>query len=192
MTNILQLDSSVSGDASVTNRLSSLLVETLGADASVTHRDVSALPSLTADRFAANVTAAADRTPAQTELGALGDEVITELEGADILVISAPVYNFGVPSGVKAWMDLTARAGRTFQYTPNGPEGLVTNKSAYIVSASGGVPLGSEMDFATPHLRTFLGFLGFTDITLIDAGGLLMDSEKVQKAEEQIRQLATA
>jgi FMN-dependent NADH-azoreductase len=192
MTNILQLDSSVSGDASVTNRLSSLLVETLGAEASVTRRDLSTLPSLTADRFAANGTPAADRSPAQAELGALGDDVIAELEGADILVISAPVYNFGVPSGVKAWMDLAARAGRTFQYTPEGPEGLVTNKSAYIVSASGGVPLGSEMDFATPHIRTFLGFLGFTDITLIDAGGLLMDSEKVQKAEEQIRQLATA
>lgn len=192
MTHVLRLDSSATGDASVTNRLNSLLIETLGADVTVVQRDVSRLPSLSTDRFAANLTPAAERTPEQAELAAIGDEVIAELEAADVVVIGAPIYNFGVPSGVKAWMDLIARAGRTFRYTETGPEGLVTGKKAYIVTASGGVALGSALDHATPHLRDFLGFLGFTDITLIDAGGLQTDATKIEQAEAQIRQLAAA
>lgn len=192
MTSLLRLDSSASGEASVTSRLNDLLVETLGADVTVTRRDLSQLPSLSTDRFLANGTPVDERTPQQAELAALGDAVIAEIEAADVVVIGAPIYNFGVPSGVKAWMDLTARAGRTFRYTESGPEGLLSGKKAYIVTASGGVPLGSDADFATPHLQTFLGFLGFTDIVQIDAGGLMMDDTKVEQAENQIRQLATA
>ncbi len=109
---------------------------------------------------------------------------------SDVIVIGAPIYNFGVPGAVKAWMDLIARAGRTFSYSETGPVGHLTGKKAYIVSASGGVALGSEADFATPHLTLFLGFLGITDITVIDAGGLMADPDKIQKAHDQIRQLA--
>ena len=190
--NILQLDSSASGQESVTNRLNALLVSTVGTNASVVHRDVSRLPSLTTERFAANGTPVENRSPDTAVLAELGDELISELEAADVVVIGAPIYNFGVPSGVKAWMDLVARAGRTFHYTENGPQGLVKGKKAYVVTASGGVPLGSEIDFASPHIQTFLGFLGFTDVTQIDATGLRMDATKVQQAEEQIRQLAAA
>jgi FMN-dependent NADH-azoreductase len=190
--NILQLDSSASGSESVTNRLNALLVETLGSTTAVVHRDVSQLPSLTTERFAANGTPADARTTDDATLAALGDALISELEGADVVVIGAPIYNFGVPSGVKAWMDLVARAGRTFQYTETGPQGLLTGKKAYVVTASGGVPLGSEIDFASPHIQTFLGFLGFTDVTQIDATGLQMDPTKVQQAEQQIRELAPA
>lgn len=190
--NILRLDSSASGDASVTSRLNALVVETLGADANVVRRDVSQLPSLTTERFAANAVPADQRTAADADLAALGDELISELEDADVVVIAAPIYNFGVPSGVKAWMDLVARAGRTFRYTETGPEGLVTGKKAYVVTASGGVPLGSEADFATPHIQTFLGFLGFTDIAQIDATGLQLDAGAYDRAEDQIRQLSAA
>jgi len=192
MTIVLRLDASVTGDASITNPLNALLVDTVADGAEVIHRDLTAIPALSAARFAANMTPAADRTLEQTELAQAADQAIADLEAADIVVIGAPIYNFGVPSGVKAWMDLVARAGRTFAYTEEGPQGLVTGKVAYIVSASGGVPLGSPVDFATPHLTQFLQFLGFTEITVIDAGGLMMDDSKLDQAKAQIRALALA
>lgn len=190
MTTILRIDSSVSGDASVTNRLNELLVQTIGNGATVIRRDATQLPSLTTELFAAAGTAEADRTPDQAELIAVADEAIAELESADILIIGAPIYNFGVPSGLKSWMDLVTRAGRTFQYTATGGEGLLANKKTYITSASGGVPIGSEMDFATPNIRTLLEFLGITDITLIGAGGLMIDPSGLETAEASIRELA--
>lgn len=192
MTTILRIDSSVSGDASVTNRLNQLLVETLDGAATVIHRDVTALPALSADLFVAGLTPPAERTDAQHGLARLSDDIIDELEQADIVVIGAPIYNFGVPSGIKAWMDLAARAGRTFAYTESGPKGLVSGTSAYIVSSSGGVSIGAEGDFATPHLSQFLTFLGIEVLDVIDAGGLMMDATKVEQAEEQIRRLAPA
>ena len=191
MTTILRLDSSASGPASITNRLNSLLVDTVGDGAEVIHRDLTTLPSLSAELLAANNTPMTDRTAAQAELATLADALIDELERAAVVVLAAPIYNFGVPSGLKAWMDLVARAGRTFRYTETGPEGLIGDKKTYVVSASGGVPLLSEADLVTPHVRTFLGFLGISDITLIDSGGLAQDPTKVEQAEEQIRQLAT-
>jgi FMN-dependent NADH-azoreductase len=190
MTAILQLDSSATGEASVTNGLNALLVEVIGTDATVVHRDLTTLPALSNELLVANNTPATDRTPGQNELATLADSIIAEAEAADVIVIGAPIYNFGVPGSVKAWMDLIARAGRTFSYSETGPVGHLTGKKAYIVSASGGVALGSEADFATPHLTLFLGFLGITDITVIDAGGLMADPDKVQKAQDQIRQLA--
>lgn len=190
MTTILQLDSSASGPDSVTNGLNALLVDTIAADATIVYRDLTGLPALSNDLLVANNTPAADRTPAQNQAATLADAIIREVEAADIVVIGSPIYNFGVPSGVKAWMDLVARAGRTFSYSDTGPVGHLTDKKAYIVSASGGVALNSEADFGTPHLRTFLGFLGITDVTVIDAGGLMMDPDKVQKAQDQIRELA--
>ena len=108
-----------------------------------------------------------------------------------MLEIGAPIYNLGVPSGIKVWIDLAARAGRIFGYTESGPQGLVTGKPVYIASASGGAPTGSGADFATPHLTWFLAFLGFTDITMINAGALMLDPTKAEQAETQTRQLAS-
>jgi len=190
MTNVLRIDSSVTGEASVTNRLNQLLVETIAAGATVVHRDATQLPSLSSDLFVAGGTAAADRTPAQASLAAVADEAISELESADILIIGAPIYNFGVPSGLKAWMDLITRAGRTFRYTETGGEGLLEDKRTYITTASGGVPIGSEVDFATPQIRTLLEFLGIRDITLIGAGGMMIDPSALEAAEARIRELA--
>ena len=194
MTTILRLDSSASGADSVTENLNNLLVETLAAtnpDAAVVARDLTTLPVLSAPLFAANGTPAGERTPEQQDLATLADALIAELIAADIVVIAAPLYNFGVPSAVKAWMDLVARAGTTFRYTESGPQGLLADKTAYVVSASGGVELGTDADFATPHLTLFLNFLGIDDVSLIDAGGLMADPTKVQQAESQIRELAT-
>ena len=193
MTTILRLDASVTGAASVTTGLNALAVETLNpnGDATVVHRDLTQLPLPTAASWGAAGTPDADRTADQAESASLADALIAELEAADTVIIAAPLYNFGVPSAVKAWMDYVARAGRTFAYTEQGPQGLLTGKRAIIVTASGGVPIGSEGDFATPHLSHFLGFLGFTDITLIEAGGLLFDQTKLGQAQDRVRALAS-
>lgn len=195
MTTILRLESSASGAASVTTGLNDLLVTKLAEahpDATVRVRDLTDLPVLTADRFAANNTPVGDRTGEQAALAALADELISDLVAADVIVIAAPIYNFGVPSSVKAWMDLVARAGTTFEYTKTGPNGLLKDKKAYVVVASGGVPLGDAADFASPHITLFLNFIGITDVTLVDAGGLRTDPSKLHAAQAQIGALAVA
>jgi len=194
MSTILRLDSSVTGDASVTSALNQLAVETLNAagSATVIHRDLTQLPAVTAERFGAAMTPAGDRSSDQEPLASVADTLIEELEAADVVVIAAPIYNFGVPSGVKTWMDYVARAGRTFAYTEEGPKGLLANKRAIVVAASGGVPLGSPMDFGTTHLSHFLAFLGIEDVTVVDAGGMLFDENKLAQAQDQVRALAAA
>ena len=97
---------------------------------------------------------------------ALSDQLIRELQDADTIVIGAPIYNFGAPASLKAWMDLVARPGVTFRYTPDGPEGLLTGKKAIVTVASGGVPVGSDIDFLSSHLKFFLGFIGITDVEI--------------------------
>jgi|TARA_B110000483_G_C17787882_1_gene386318 FMN-dependent NADH-azoreductase len=116
---------------------------------------------------------------------------LTNSKEPTLLEIGAPIYNLGVPSGIKVWIDLAARAGRIFGYTESGPQGLVTGKPVYIASASGGAPTGSAADFATPHLTQFLALLGFTDITMIHAAALMLDPTKAEQAETQTRQLAS-
>jgi len=117
------------------------------------------------------------------------DELIAELEAADTIVIGVPVYNFAIPAALKAWVDQIARARRTFRYTETGPEGLLKGKKAYLVVASGGVPVGSDYDFATGYLRHVLGFVGITDVTVIEAGQQMMDGEAVTRATAAIDEL---
>ncbi len=197
MTSILRLNSSVSGDASVTNRLADLLVEMLSvteAPIDLVTRDLTGLDPLTAERFAANGTPVELRTAEQSELAALADTLIAELEAAQVVVLCAPVYNFGVPSGVKTWMDLVSRVGRTF--TVGGADGetvlvgQLAGKKAFIVSASGSTELGGAMDFGTPYVNAFLRFLGISDVTLIGAGGLRAGTANLEQAQNQIRALA--
>lgn len=196
MPNILHITASIRGDESVSNRLGTKLVEGFAAQhkASVTRRDLANndLPFIDADRFAANLAPHADRTPAQTELAAIADTLIEELQAADTIVFSVPIYNFGVPATVKAWADLVARAGTTFKYTENGPEGLLTGKKVYITAASGGTPVGSDMDFMTPWLKFFLGFVGITDVDLIAADGIMGagGEEKIADAHAAVERLA--
>ena len=94
------------------------------------------------------------------------------------MVIGAPMYNFSVPSTLKAWVDLIARVGVTFNYTENGPKGLLEGKKAYLVVATGGVPVNSAADFATPYLKQVLGFVGIADIEVIDASGFAVNAEE--------------
>lgn len=176
MTNILHVTASIRSDESVSRKLGNRLVERLRdrTGANVTLRDLANndLPLIDTDRFAANLTPVAERGEQARQLAAIGDDLIAELHAADTLVLSLPVYNFTMPSTLKAWADLVARAGTTFRYTESGPEGLVTGKKAYALIASGGTPIGSEIDFLTPWLRHFLKFIGITDLEIIAADGI--------------------
>ncbi|MEL6960825.1 MAG: NAD(P)H-dependent oxidoreductase [Pseudomonadota bacterium] len=164
MTRILHIDSSAHFETSQSRKASAAVVAEVGGD--VTYRDLTAdpLPFIDAAWVDARLTDPATRSDADKAALALSDTLIAELQAADTLVIGAPIYNFAAPASLKAWMDLVARPGVTFRYTPNGPEGLLTGKKAILVIASGGVPVGSDLDYLTSHLKFFLGFIGITDV----------------------------
>lgn len=197
MSNILYVTASIrSADESVSRGLGQRLVDGLAAKtgASVTTRDLAAgdLPYVSAERFGANLTPAAERTAEQAELAAIADTLIAELQAADTIVIASPIYNFGPPAVLKAWADLVARAGTTFRYTPTGPEGLLTGKTAYLAIASGGTPVGADFDFMSRWLTFFLGFIGITDVEVVAADGIMgQDGEaKIAAAQEAALKLA--
>lgn len=149
---------------------------------SLTERDVAAgLPFINEAWVNANFTDPAARSDDQQQTLAQSDALVAELQKAQQLIIGVPVYNFSIPATLKAWIDLVARARETFRYTENGPEGLLKTQKAYLVLASGGVPIGSELDFATGYLRQVLGFLGITDVTVIDASQWLKNSDRQQQ-----------
>ncbi|WP_290652538.1 NAD(P)H-dependent oxidoreductase [Aquisalimonas sp.] len=189
MTAVLQINNSVFGDDGQSSQLADQFVAQLRErtpSASVTRRDLAAAPlrHLPAERFSAALTDPQRRTAEQAQEAAIADTVIEELEAADVLVIAAPVYNFNVASTLKAWFDHVARAGRTFRYTADGPEGLLRDKTAYIFVTSGGQYAGTELDFQVPYIRHFLAFLGITDVHFIRAEGLAMGEETSREALE--------
>lgn len=146
------------------------------------------LPHLGEDEITAFFTPAEQRTPAQQELVRLSDELIAELQAADVLVLGVPMYNFGIPSTLKAYFDRIARAGITFKYTAEGPVGLLTGKKAVIVAARGGLYAGTARDSQSRYLQDFLGFLGITEVEFIYAEGLNMGDESRAAAEAGARQ----
>ncbi|MXN63476.1 FMN-dependent NADH-azoreductase [Stappia sp. GBMRC 2046] len=177
---ILQVESSARKTDSVTRRLSQDLIGRLAANrpVNVVRRDVSpGLPVIDEAWVAANFTDPAERNGEQKARLALSDELVAELKEADILVIGAPVYNFGIPASLKAWVDLIARARETFRYTQSGPEGLLKGKKAYVVLASGGTEVGSQIDFASGYLRHILGFVGIDDVEMIAADRLMASAD---------------
>ena len=191
MSNILYLTSSIRSDAnSISRGLGQNIVDSLAAKigASVITRDSAAgpLPFVSAERFAANLTPADERTPEQAKLAAIADTLIAELQAADTIVIASPMYNFGPPASLKAWADLVARAGTTFRYTATGPEGLLTGKKAYLAIVSGGTPMGSDIDFMSRWLIFFLGFLGITDVEMVAADGIMGADGEAKIAAEQV------
>lgn len=151
-------------------------------DLVVNERDVAAgLPFVDEQWVNANFTDAAKRNDAQRQTLAQSDLLVKELHAAKQLVIGVPVYNFTIPATLKAWIDLVARARETFRYTENGPEGLLNIEKAWLVVASGGVPIGSNMDFATGYLRQILGFLGINNVNIIDANQWLKQNDRQQQ-----------
>lgn len=178
MTNtVLRIDASARHDGSETRALTQRIIDRL-APQSLIQRDLAtAIPSLDADWLAASWTPEDQRSDAQRETLALSDSLIAELQAADTLVIGTPIYNFGIPAPLKAWIDQIARAGVTFRYTEAGPEGFMTGKRAIIAIASGGTQVGSDIDFVSGYLRHILGFLGITDVQFVAADLLMIDAE---------------
>ncbi|MBL4628346.1 MAG: NAD(P)H-dependent oxidoreductase [Roseicyclus sp.] len=191
MTHILRIDASARRDGSVSRDLTDQILGRLNAT-HVTTRDLTtSLPLIDEAWVGANFTPDDQRTPEQAEKLALSNQLVAEIQAADTLVIGLPIYNFGVPAALKAWIDLIARAGVTFQYTETGPVGLLDGKRAIVAVASGGTEAGSEMDFATGHLRLILNFIGITDVTFVTADRLMIDAEATLKsAHQQIAALA--
>jgi len=187
--NILQINSSGRYEGSITRQVSDLVVKTLkenNTSPESINRDVATgLPFVNEAWINSNFTAPHERTEEQKEVLGFSNELVAELENADHIVIASPIYNFSIPATLKAWIDLIARAGLTFRYTENGPVGLLENKSATIVMASGGVPIGSEMDMASGYLKFALGFVGISDVNIIDAATINIGGE----AETQIASL---
>ena len=187
---VLNVQASARHDGSVTRQLSDKILTKIAADQTITRDLATGLPLLDAAWLAANFTLADDRTDVQRETLALSDSLITEIKQADTIVIGSPVYNFSVPAVLKAWIDQIARVGVTFKYTPDGPVGLLSGKRAIIVIASGGTPVGSDIDFASGYLKHIMGFIGITDVTIIAADALGNDADaKIAAANDDIKQL---
>ena len=188
MTNVLVVTSSANGGASVSGQLATSLIDRLRAADPSVHvilRDVGAdpLPHLTADTVAA--IKGEPVTEAEQAARALSDSLVGELAAADILIIASPMYNFGMSSTLKAWFDHVARAGLTFRYTANGPEGLMTGKKAVVIESRAGFyseGAAAAMDGQEPHIRILLGFMGITDVTFVRAEKLAFGPEAAEAA----------
>ena len=190
---ILNISTSVRGDESVTAGLVNELLEVVkqGSDQMVQRSLVDSAPLLTPPVAAELTVGTEERSNEAIPTLAFSDKLIDELQQADILIISAPIYNFSVPANLKAWADLVARAGITFTYGESGPVGLLADRPTYIVSASGGTEIGGEQDFGTTWLRHFLGFLGIHDVTIIAAGQMAIDADAAMtSARSQIQATA--
>ena len=187
MKNILVINSSLSSENGNSSKLSNKLVERLEkqyAELNVVQRNLNEmnLPHLTMEEMVAWGTDSAARTAQQAALATLSDTLIAELQQADAVVIGMPMYNFGVPSTFKAWIDRVARAGITFKYTETGPQGLLSNKKVYILAARGGKYFGTPKDSQTQYLKDVLSFVGLSDIEFIYVEGLAMGGDTAQSA----------
>ena len=178
MKTLLKIDSSAAGGNSKSRQLADEFVTRWLAknpEGKVITRDVDAspLPHFNSETLAALFTPEEQRTPEQQAIVAIGDALIDELESADVLAISAPIYNFSIPSTLKSYFDYIARAGRTFKYTETGPVGLLSH-DAYAFTASGSFLAGTPYDHQAPYLQTFLAFLGINLVETFTAGGQAM------------------
>ena len=188
--NILQINSSARTESSHSTRLATSLVERIRAslsdatDAATTVRDLGRNPHPALDEAAlqALFTPAELRTPEQAARVALDDALIEQLKAADVVVLGVPMYNFGVPAALKNWIDAIARAKVTFQYTANGPEGLLKGKKVYVALTRGGQYRNTPTDTQVPYLKMVLAFLGMTDVRFVYAEGLAMGPEAEQQA----------
>lgn len=198
---ILQVNSSARRATSHSTRLANRLVQRLrdvDPEASLTVRDLGVTPHPVLDEhaLAALFTPAEQRSVEQMARVALDDALIAEIAAADVVVLGVPMYNFGVPASLKNWIDAISRAGVTFSYTANGPEGLLKGKKVYVALTRGGKYRNTPADTQVPYLKTVLGFLGMTDVQFVYAEGLAMGAQAEQdalaSAHEQIEEAVTA
>ena len=197
MSKVLLVTSSLFGDQSKSAQLAGELVETLRrthTGAVVVERALTpdAIPHLSLAALGALMTPAEQRSAEQQASVDFADRLIEELEAAETIVLAVPMYNFSIPSTLKAWIDHVARAGRTFRYTAAGPEGLLKGKKVFVVTGRGGFYSGDSpakvFDFQEPYLRGVLGFLGLTDVTFIHVEGLKVSPEAAEKGIARARE----
>ncbi|GAA3561508.1 FMN-dependent NADH-azoreductase [Marinobacter xestospongiae] len=190
MKNILVITASIFGQNGQSSQLVNQTLDKLTRqhpDATVTIRDLAKnpVPHLDAERFGAFLAAQDEPTADQADVLAFSDALIEELKQADAVILGVPMYNFGVPSVLKAYFDHIARAGITFRYTENGPVGLLADRPVYVLAARGGIYAGTANDSQTPFLRSFLGFLGLTSVEFVYAEGLNMGDDQKTSALDQ-------
>jgi FMN-dependent NADH-azoreductase len=200
MTTLLQINASINTGGGQSSQLAQQFVAAFRAshrEAKILVRDVAAaepVPHLNAERFAAFITKPEERNAAQRAVVAYSDALIDELKQADVIVLGLPMYNFGVPSQLKAYFDHIARAGVTFAYTAEGPVGQLTGKKVYVFAARGGVYAGTPMDTQTSYVRDFLRFIGMSDVEFVYAEGLAISPQSreagLAKAVAEIVRLA--
>jgi FMN-dependent NADH-azoreductase len=200
MTTLLQINASINDDSGQSSRLANQFVAAFHArnpGAKIVVRNVAAadpVPHLNAERFGAFITQPGERSSEQHAVVAYSDTLINELKQADVIVLGLPMYNFGVPSQLKAYFDHIARAGVTFTYSDKGPAGLLTGKKVYVFAARGGLYAGTPMDTQTSYVRDFLRFLGMTDVEFVYAEGLAISPQSKEaglaKAAAEIARLA--
>ena len=200
MTNLLQINTSINNGHGQSSQLARQFVAAYRNShpgVQVRVRDVAAaepVPHLDSERFGAFISKPEQRNAAQQAVVAYSDALIEELRQADVIVLGLPMYNFGVPSQLKAYFDHVARAGVTFKYTELGPVGQLTGKKAYVFAARGGVYAGTPLDTQTSYVRDFLRFIGISDVTFVYAEGLAMSAQSKEaglaRAAAEIEQLA--
>src|ERR1700692_2666850 len=200
MTTLLQINASINTDHGQSSQLANQFVAAFRKrypEATIVTRDVAAadpVPHLNAERFGAFITQPDERSTAQHAVVAYSDTLINELKKADVIVLGLPMYNFGVPSQLKAYFDHIARAGVAFTYSDKGPAGLLTGKKVYVFAARGGLYAGTPMDTQTSYVRDFLRFLGMADVEFVYAEGLAISPESKEaglaKAVAEIARLA--
>ena len=182
MKKVLQISSSITGENSVTRLLMGELIAGLGESEAIAlnHRDFAAepIPHLDGAWLAALSTPESDRTAEAQQKVDFSDALIREVEQAEVVVMGLPMYNFSVPSMLKAWIDHITRAGVTFRYTQDGPMGLLTGKKVYLVTAMGGIHEQGISDFLRPYVQLILSFVGLDDVEFITADGLAISPER--------------
>ena len=195
--NILVVTASIFGQDGQSSQLVERTLQQLKqthGEIQITYRDLAKepVPHLDASRFGAFLSDTNDRTDEQKRIVDYSDSLIAEIKQADIVIMGVPMYNFGIPSALKAYFDHIARSGITFRYTEHGPVGLLEDRPVYILAARGGVYAGTPNDSQTPYLRSFLGFLGLKDVHFVYAEGLNMgDDQKKGALEDAGRNIET-
>ncbi|WP_394141264.1 FMN-dependent NADH-azoreductase [Vibrio chagasii] len=181
MSRVLALKSSILGDYSQSTKLVEEFIKNVDQD-KLTVRDLAANPLPVLDfSVATALRATEDLSQDQQAIVDLSNTLIEEIKAADTLVIAAPMYNFTIPTQLKNWIDLIARAGVTFTYTENGVKGLIEGKKAIVVTTRGGIHKDAATDSMTPYLRTVLGFVGITDVEFVYAEALNMGEDAAAK-----------
>lgn len=193
--NILSISASVQGEQSLSRTLARELIDGLSEKSEscqISERNVSEndIALVTAEHVAAFYTPADERSEEQNKLLSQSDALVAELKSANTLVVATPMYNFGIPASLKAWVDMICRVGETFRYTENGPEGLLNIDTMYLVVATGGARVGSSVDFVVPYMKQIASFIGIKNVEVIAADATNANRDAaIEKAKARIAEL---